>query len=102
MIERRISRERLVELLEVEEGFVLELEEHAIVSADPRGTYGGADIERVRICWTMHHQLGVNMEGLGVALQLLDRWHRDRESTLALLERLRAELDATAKPTKHE
>jgi hypothetical protein len=94
MIERRISRERLVEILDVDEGFVLELEEHAIVSADPRGTYGGVEIERVRVCWTMHHQLGVNMAGLDVALQLLDGWRRDRESTRALLEKLRAELDA--------
>lgn len=101
MIERRISRERLMELLEVDEGFVLELEEHAIVATDPRGTYGHDEVERVRVCWTMYHQLGVNMPGLDVALQLLERWRREHESTRALLERLRAELEAEA-ADKHD
>ena len=49
-------------------------------------------IERIRVSWTMHESLGVNMAGLEVALNLLDRWQDERRQTRRLLSELRERL----------
>lgn len=89
----RIGRGEVAELLEVSESFLLELERHELVVPDRQGHYDRVAVERVRICWSMHHSLGVNLEGVEVALNLLERWHDERRRTRELLARLRDELD---------
>lgn len=91
---RRIDRRELVRLLDVEEDFVIELERHEILRQDPRGGYDRACLERVRVCWSMHHSLGVNMEGLEVALDLLERWQAERREMHRLLRELRDRLES--------
>ncbi len=90
---RRVTRIEVARLLEVEEGFLVELERHDIVVPDPSGRYDRAAIDRARLCWTMHHTLGVNMPGLEVALDLLERWHGERRRVRELLAQLRDELE---------
>lgn len=92
MTRRRISRVQIARLLDLDERFLLELEEHEIIRPDAEGLYDPVMVERVRICWTMHHSLGVNLPGLDVALNLLDQWQDERRRLRALLTRLRDEL----------
>jgi len=89
---RRISRVQIARLLELDEGFLVELEQHEIVRPDPEGLYDPVAVERIRVCWTMHHSLGVNMPGLEVALNLLERWQGERRQLRRLLTQLRDEL----------
>ncbi|HJL16117.1 MAG TPA: chaperone modulator CbpM [Sandaracinaceae bacterium LLY-WYZ-13_1] len=93
MTSGRISRVQIAKLLELEEGFVVELEQHELIAPDREGFYDPGVMERVRVCWTMHHALGVNMPGLEVALNLLERLQGERRRTHELLARLRDELD---------
>ncbi len=90
---RRIERIEVARLLEVEEGFLVELEQHEIVTVDPAAGYDWVAIDRARLSWTMYHTLGVNLAGLEVALDLLERWHGERRRVEELLARLRDELD---------
>ena len=89
MSRRSLSRVQLAQLLEVDERFVVLLEEHEIVRSDRDGRYDAMSLERVRVCWTMHHSLGVNLAGLEVALDLLDRWQGERRRVHRLLRELR-------------
>ncbi len=94
---RRIERRALARLFEVEERFVAELEERAIIEAGHDGRYDVVAVERVRVCCSMHHDLGVNMPGLEVALDLLERWQDERRRLTALVEELRRERDDVSK-----
>lgn len=90
---RRIDRIELARLLEIEEGFITELESHEIVTCDEEGMFDVRAVERVRVCWTMQRSFGVNMPGLEVALDLLERWHDERNRVRALLAELERERD---------
>ena len=69
---------RVAELLAVPEGFVIELCEAGIVVIDSDELDFEYVVERVRISWTLRHELGVNLAGVEVALHLLGVIHRDR------------------------
>jgi hypothetical protein len=73
------STGRIAQLLSIPEDFVLELCSAGIVVVD-----GDVDFEHVvecvRISWTLHDELGVNLAGVEVALHLLSVIRRDRES----------------------
>jgi hypothetical protein len=90
---RRVTRVELARLLELDEGFLVELESHEIVSPDPEGRYDCSAIDRIRVSWTMYHSLGVNLEGVEVALHLLEGWHGERRKLSQLLQQLRDELE---------
>lgn len=92
-MKQRITRIEVARMLELDEGFLIELEAHDIVVPDPEGFYDAVRVERARLCCTLHRGLGVNFEGLDVVLDLLERWEQDRRRTRELLLRLRAELD---------
>jgi MerR family transcriptional regulator/heat shock protein HspR len=89
---RRIARVEVAQLFALEERFLVELEEEAIVTPDRDGLYDASCVERVRVSCTLHRELGVNMAGVEVILELLERWRSDRERTRELLTRLRSEL----------
>ena len=86
---RRFTRIQIAELLELDEGFLLELERHEIVRPGPEQRYDARAVERVRVCWSMHEDLGVNLAGLEVALHLLDQLEAERRRVRELLERYR-------------
>lgn len=88
---RRVTRIEVTRLLELEEGFLVELERHELVVPDREGMYDRAALDRARLCWTMHHSLGVNLEGVEVVLHLLERWSDERRRVQALLERMQRE-----------
>ncbi len=83
-----IDRPGLCRLLEVEEAFVVELERTEIIRTLPDGTYDARAIERTRISCSLD-ALGVNLAGLEVALDLLERWQGERRRVQELLEQLR-------------
>ncbi|MGF1468153.1 MAG: chaperone modulator CbpM [Sandaracinaceae bacterium] len=89
---RRIPRAELLRLLEVDEAFLVELERHEILGPpDPEGCYDAVVVERVRVCWTMVHSLGVNLPGVEVALTLLEHLERERTQVRTLVDRIQAE-----------
>jgi hypothetical protein len=74
----RISRREVETLLNVDEAFLLELERESIVRCDADGCYEAETIERVRLCRTLHDELGVNFAGVDVILHLLDMIRAER------------------------
>jgi len=85
----RFTRIQIAELLEIDEGFVIELERAEIIGPVEGDRFDAIAVERVRVAWSMYDCLGVNVPGLEVALHLLDRWQGERRRVLELLERLR-------------
>ena len=75
---KRITRREVQALLNVDETFLLELEQESIVRCDEEGCYPEASIERVRLCRTLHDELGVNLAGVDVILHLLETIHAER------------------------
>lgn len=85
---KRFTRIQIASLLEIEEGFVVELERHELIVADNDHRFDARSLERVRVCWTMREHLGVNLAGLEVAIHLLERWQDERRRVHALIEEL--------------
>lgn len=69
---RFLSLEEVVLALAIEPEFVHTLEREGIVVCDEDG-YPIHVVERIRVCWSLHHDLGVNLPGIEVALNLLDQ-----------------------------
>ena len=92
---RRIDRVQLARLLDVEEGFIVELEQREIVVRDADGRFDIRAVERVRVCWTMQRTFDVNMPGIEVVLDLLERWQSERRRVRELLAELKHERDET-------
>lgn len=90
---KRVARVEVARMLELEERFLVELEREAIVLPDPEGFYDATCVERARVCCTLHRELGVNLAGVEVILDVLERWQAERRRTREVLARLRAELD---------
>lgn len=90
--QRYFSRAQVVRLLEVEEELLLELEHEAVVRPDAEGRYPRAALERVRVCHTLRCELGVNMAGVEVALNLLDTMARERRQFSDALSWIRRRL----------
>jgi DNA-binding transcriptional MerR regulator len=86
------SRADVQALLQIAEDFLVELERERIVSADAQGGFSAAQLERIRICRTLHHELDVNLPGIEVALRLMDRIAAERRLFQELIDQLRAEL----------
>ena len=90
MMGRRLTRTEVVRLLQVDEGFIVELEQESIVSRDADDLYAEPQVERMRVSRTLSRDLGVNLAGVEVALQLMDRIHAERRQfveTLAWLKK---------------
>lgn len=87
-----LTRSDLRRLLGVSEEFLDALEREAIVAPDPEGDYPGHTVERVRICWNLHHELDVNLAGQEVILGLLERLGRERRQFVEVLTWLQGAL----------
>jgi len=75
--QRRTIRD-VMSLLDVDEAFIVALEREAIVTSDLEGRYDAVAVERIRLCRTLSTELGVNLEGIEVALHLMDVIHDER------------------------
>ena len=58
--------------------------------------YSESDVERLRQIQRLTHELGVNLAGVEVILDLLEKLQRMREDMESEIERLRLELEAQA------
>lgn len=67
----RIARADVIAALGVEEELLLTLEREEIIRCE-EGCYDAATVERIRICHTLRDELGVNLAGLEIVLNLLD------------------------------
>ena len=90
-IDKLISRQQVVALLDVSEEFLVALEREEIVVW--QGGYTSTTLETIRVCHSLHVELGVNLAGVEVALRLLDTIEVDRSHFRQVLGRLQQELD---------
>jgi hypothetical protein len=71
---KRFTRREIIELLEVDEGFVVLLEEEEIISGDrsspDEGLFTEEMLERVRVADTLIHELEVNLAGAAIILRM--------------------------------
>jgi chaperone modulatory protein CbpM len=69
--------------------------EEWLVPHDEQGdlAFTEADLARVQLINDLKHQMGVNDEGIGVVLHLLDQLHGVRHAMAALLEQVRDKRD---------
>ena len=87
------SRKQLIEILEIDDGFVTTLEREEILVRDGSDLaleYSERMLERARVARTLMRDLEVNLEGTAVIVRLREEiagLHRERET---LLERLSA------------
>lgn len=89
---RIVRREEVRILLQVEDDFLLSLEREEIVRCDVDEGYSPAMVERIRLCQTLHDELGVNLAGLEVAMRLLETIRAERRQFHEVLQWLRGEL----------
>lgn len=75
---KKITRRDVEVLLKVDEAFLIELERESIIRCDEEGCYEEESIERVRLCRTLHDELGVNLAGVDVILHLLETIRAER------------------------
>jgi hypothetical protein len=83
-----LTLDEVVRALSIEPSFVLELEREAIVTSH-QGRYAVHTVERIRVCWCLHHDLGVNLAGIEVALNLLEKLDDERRWRREALQALR-------------
>ena len=93
MSETRLTRPQLQSLLNVDEAFLVQLESESIVTCDTEGCYTEETIERVRLCQTIHDDLGVNMAGIEIILHLLDLIRAERAQFKEVLGWLKGRLE---------
>jgi len=89
-----LTREELRVTLGVEDDFIVALEREQILVCEEPGHYAPAMLQRVRFCQSLHDDLGVNLEGLAVAMQLLDTIRAERRQFHEVLTLLQHELAA--------
>ena len=71
---RFYSRKQILETLGIDEGFVLSLEREEILQIDgpdeSDSRYSERMLERVRVAYTLIHDLDVNLEGAAIIVRL--------------------------------
>lgn len=85
----RLTRAQVEQLLGVDDAFLMQLEAESIICCDENGCYEESSIERVRICRTLRSDLGVNLPGVEVILNLLDIIEGERAQFMQVLAHLR-------------
>ena len=86
------TRREIVGLLGVDESFLTLLETEAIVTCDALGRFDEVAVERIRLCRTLRDELGVNVEGLEVALHLMEVIRDERREFAEVLAWLKEQL----------
>ena len=84
-----MTRDDILKGLGCSVDFLASLETERIILVRD-GEYEATTIERIRVCWGLHDDLGVNLAGLEVALHLLERLDTERRQHLETLRKLRA------------
>ncbi len=84
-----MDRREVISLLELDEAFLVGLEREAIVLPGPGGSFDASAVERIRLCATLQRELGVNLEGVEVALHLMEIIADERREFAEVLAWLR-------------
>jgi MerR family transcriptional regulator/heat shock protein HspR len=90
----------VVELLEVEESFLLELEEEEVIcpvcsEEPPKKLFRTSDLERLRLAKALVEDMGVNLAGVEVILRMRQNMVQMRRQFDAILEDLAQEIQET-------
>lgn len=85
-------------MLAIEEELLVALEREEIVVCDPETGYTPSSVERIRVCQSLYEDLGVNLAGLEVALQLLETIRAERDQFQAVLGWLKDQLNERSLP----
>jgi hypothetical protein len=84
------ARAEVVSRLRVDLGLLRELHRARIV-VERKGRYAADDLERIRVAAELH-KLGVNSEGIEVALRMREGWLAERAELIDLIDRLHRRL----------
>ena len=90
----------VVELLEIEENFLLELEEEEVIcpvcrDKPPKKLFTSFDLERLRLAKALVEDMGVNLAGVEVILRMRQNMMEMRRQFDAILEDLAQEIQET-------
>ncbi len=92
----------VVELLEIEESFLLELEEEDVIcpvcrDEPPKKLFTSSDLERLRLAKALVEDMGINLAGVEVILRMRQNMVEMRRQFDAILEDLAQEIQETLK-----
>jgi len=90
----------VVQLLEIEERFLLELEEEEVIcpvcrDKPPQKLFTSLDLERLRLAKALVEDMGVNLAGVEVILRMRQNMMEMRQQFDAILEDLAQEIQET-------
>jgi chaperone modulatory protein CbpM len=92
---RFYSRERICEILQIEESFLASLEQEEIIEVDApggeEGEFSERMLERVRIADTMVHDLDVNLAGAAIIVRLREEMADLKAKLASALQAIRSE-----------
>ena len=83
------TAEQILALLDLDREFLRTLEQEGIVTHGASGQYQTVMVERIRLCQTLHEELGVNVAGIEIALNLLEIIDTERQHFAEVLEQMR-------------
>ena len=89
------SRRKVVELLEIEDEFLVSLEQEEIVQIDApassEGDFSELMLERIRVADSLVRDLEVNLPGVAIILRLREEMVELRHALGSALKRIRSE-----------
>jgi MerR family transcriptional regulator/heat shock protein HspR len=90
----------VVELLEIEEGFLVKLEQEEVIcpvcrDQPPKKLFTSSDLERLRLAKALVEDMGVNMAGVEVVLRMRQNMIEMRRQFDAILEDLAQKIQET-------
>jgi MerR family transcriptional regulator/heat shock protein HspR len=90
----------VVELLEIQESFLVELEEEEVIcpvchEEPPKKLFTSSDLERLRLAKALVEDMGVNLAGVEVILRMRQNMDEMRRQFDAILEDLAQEIQET-------
>ena len=88
------TRQQVIELLELEENFLVSLEREEIVvrdaPAEAAGEFSERMLERVRVSHNLIHELEVNLAGAGIIVRMREEMAEQRHRIERFLAELRS------------
>lgn len=88
--QRPLTRAQVVQMFELDETFLGLLEEEQLV-VSVEGSYDPVTVETIRVCQTLYYDLGVNLPGLEIILNLLQTIDRERQQFSDVLALIRTQ-----------
>lgn len=89
---KSFTRTQILEILSLEDGFLLQLEQEEIVyvdASDPAAPYSEHMLERARVADNLVHELDVNLAGVAVIVQMRENLADVQHQLEAALTELR-------------